>query len=353
MPSGYSSDGIYRSEWPALQHVPVRNSWSLLLDEIPYSFSPSRENPSQAEGKTNLMALKDGHSQQSYTFRQLKDVTLQVGAGLLEGAGLKRGDVVFTAMIPNISFAVVYLSLQAAGLVIAASNPLYTPSELQHVVGLVKPKAIITTSTFLPAFEKAGLRGSFQFLLADGDPARKETWPELGSSIWALQSLVDYSSATLRRLLAQKGGLFEADAKEGSKLLMDTPNGLFFSSGTSGLPKAVVLTHRNTYEQVKTLLSAPGYMSLPPDLARQEAAKGKPTPTSPSTKQDSSNEEDDFQSALTSLGLASTGEESADRSARSSRDAGAEPNNVQPAVVSAHESQALTLPAFHIGGMLR
>lgn len=114
----------------------------------------------------------------------------------------------------------------------------------------------------MPLFEKvlsANNGKKPKLMLAAGDPLEKDTWPSTGGSvIWALQTLVDEDDKQLRKLLAAEGGLSTSNE------MMEATNGLFFSSGTSGLPKAVVLTHRNTWEQVKALLSAPGLTSLPP-----------------------------------------------------------------------------------------
>lgn len=85
--------GVYTSPYPPLPSLPLLPTWSILLDDHPYSnvASPSGDGKG---GKKDQIALRDCHSGVAYTFEQLRGITLRLGAGLLKGAGLKRGDVV-------------------------------------------------------------------------------------------------------------------------------------------------------------------------------------------------------------------------------------------------------------------
>jgi hypothetical protein len=88
-----SSEGIYTSTYPTLPSLPLKPTWSILLDDHPYSNVASPSGNGKG-GKKDQIALRDCHSGKAYTFEQLRHITLRLGAGLIKGAGLKRGDVV-------------------------------------------------------------------------------------------------------------------------------------------------------------------------------------------------------------------------------------------------------------------
>ncbi|KAF7564050.1 hypothetical protein G7046_g80 [Stylonectria norvegica] len=178
---------------------------------------------------TNLLPaiLVDGETNRSYTFAQIKDRSITFGRGLKHALQWRKSDVLAFFTPNNIDIPVVNLGLLWAGGVASPANPTYTPEELARQLDDSKARALITQKRFLQtackAAELAGLPLSNVYLLGDerdeqgkfghwSDLTAKEAWfPPRKPSI---------------------------DPKKDLAYLV-------YSSGTTGLPKGVMLTHYN------------------------------------------------------------------------------------------------------------
>src|SRR3982751_999400 len=67
----------------------------------------------------------------SISYKEMKEITDKI-AGALASLGVKKGDRVGIFMPNTPQFVMVFFGILKAGGVVVATNPLYTPSEIEH-----------------------------------------------------------------------------------------------------------------------------------------------------------------------------------------------------------------------------
>ena len=168
-------------------------------------------------------ALVDGLKGDTITHGQLAAYVDRVAAAL-HARGLRKGDVV-AVFCPNTPwFPVVFHGIAAAGCVMSPINSLYTPDEIAFQLRDSGAKVLITVSPFL-----------------DRAMAAVETSPV--DEIVVLDGAEGHAS--LVDLLSTDAPSVQVDIDPANDLVT-----LPYSSGTTGLPKGVMLTHRNLVANV-------------------------------------------------------------------------------------------------------
>ncbi|HWM88523.1 MAG TPA: AMP-binding protein, partial [Kofleriaceae bacterium] len=161
----------------------------------------------------------DGAVTRSVTWAEHADEIRKVAAFLL-AAGLEPGDRVALFGINSTAWAAAALAIQAARGVLVPIYPASTPEQVAYVV------------------RSSGARFVF------ADPALRERAPEPGDA--RILSLGGDSHAELLRAGADR---LAADPdlvdRELARAELDEPALLFYTSGTTGDPKGVPLSHRN------------------------------------------------------------------------------------------------------------
>ncbi|CDW99115.1 hypothetical protein [Sporisorium scitamineum] len=180
--------------------------------------------------------LRDCGSGRTITLGRLKLDAQRLGVGLITKGSLKPGDTVLLYLDSSIEFAVALLASQFAGLRVALANPDYLPAELKHVYRLTKPKKVFVSSQNMNRISKATI-GIHHLIL------------------------IDNHAAGLDRVLSFKDLMSdEATAKQAKAYIpadLDELAYLPFSSGTTGLPKAVEISHRNVIDMVEIMGHTP------------------------------------------------------------------------------------------------
>lgn len=212
--SGYGRDGIYRSLRPPLVLPKDRN-----LSMISFLFRNSASYGSK-------LALIDADSGESLTFSQLKSTLIKVSHGFRH-LGIKKNDVVLIFSPNSIQFPLCFLGVIALGAIATTANPVYTVSELSKQVQDCKPKLVVTIPELWDKVKGFNLPvvllGSKEKLSSSGHSS--------SSKVVHFHDLVKLSGNVLT--------LPEVSIKQ-----TDTA-ALLYSSGTTGVSKGVVLTHRN------------------------------------------------------------------------------------------------------------
>jgi len=174
-------------------------------------------------------ALIDGPTGRTLTYAQL-DAAVRTFAGGLHASGFGPGDVL-AIMAPNVpEYAVVFHGVAMAGGTVTTINPTYTDTEVHHQLEDAGATILVTVPMFLETARKGaeGTKVDAVYLLGEGDADT----PALAT-------------------------LFGEPLAEQVAVDLDDVVALPYSSGTTGLSKGVMLTHRNlvaNIEQVKVPL---------------------------------------------------------------------------------------------------
>jgi 4-coumarate--CoA ligase len=170
--------------------------------------------------------LIDGPSGRTVTYGQLGYAVRRLAGGLI-ARGFAPGDVL-AIMAPNCpEYAVVFHGAVFAGGTVTTINPTYTEREVSHQLHDAKPRFLVTVSAFLDIARAAAEGGTVEeiFLLDDAN------------------GVTSYRD------------LFGEELAEPVRVSLDAPVALPYSSGTTGLSKGVVLTHRNLVANIVQTLS--------------------------------------------------------------------------------------------------
>ncbi|KAL0119142.1 hypothetical protein PUN28_009623 [Cardiocondyla obscurior] len=183
------------------------------------------------ESYPNHTALECGINGKKYTFAQAKDATSYIGRSL-RNMGLKSGDVI-ALIAPNCPDSVLgFLGSTSAGLVVTTINPVCIAEEMSRQMSKTNVKAVITStviaSTVLSA-TKACLPRETPVIVIDD-----QTGP-------IPDGLIPFNDLITR-------GKSLPPVK--TDRTFDDLAVLPFSSGTTGLAKGVMLTHRNLVSNI-------------------------------------------------------------------------------------------------------
>ncbi|XP_055881151.1 uncharacterized protein LOC106069292 [Biomphalaria glabrata] len=172
----------------------------------------------------NLVAVEDFLSGQTYTFAQLKEKAIKVASGL-HRLGYRKGDVISVYSPNHVHYPVLMLACAATGVWFSAVNPSYKEDELRRQLLHSGSKAVFTTpssaslvSTVVKCRDSL-VKDLFVFGSAEGFQGFRP----------------------FQYLLDDDGRMFpDVDINPVEDVFI-----LPYSSGTTGLPKGVMLTHYN------------------------------------------------------------------------------------------------------------
>ncbi|WP_420437339.1 AMP-binding protein [Candidatus Poriferisocius sp.] len=193
---------------------------------------------------------------ESYTFAETLDLAERVGSGML-AAGAQTGDRVLV-MIPNCSaYILAWLGSSVAGLVEVPINTAYRGSFLAHQVRTTEPVLAVIAPEFVERIVDVGdAVTSIRHYFVVGEDA------EVAAGISQLAAAGYEASPWTSLVNAAKTELPDVEARElGS---------IFFTSGTTGLSKGVMMPHAHMHlfadqcVSLTRLTEADTYMSVGP-----------------------------------------------------------------------------------------
>ncbi|KAG8059770.1 hypothetical protein GUJ93_ZPchr0002g23531 [Zizania palustris] len=212
---------IFRSKLPDIDipnHMPLHE----------YCFARAAELPDAP----CLIAVATGRM---HTFAETH-LLCRKAATALHRLGVGYGDRVMVLLQNCVEFVVAFFGVSFLGAVTTAANPFCTPQEIHKQFKASDAKLILTQATYV-------------------DKLRHEAFPRISTTAGSdtlTVITIDDEAHTPDDCLSFWGLIAHAD--EGSvpevAISPDDPVALPFSSGTTGLPKGVVLTHKSLVSSV-------------------------------------------------------------------------------------------------------
>jgi acyl-CoA synthetase (AMP-forming)/AMP-acid ligase II len=194
---------VFRGPWPDIE-IPASSLTAYVFQGV--------------ESRASKPALIDGVTDRVVTYGELYRDVRRFARGLWD-RGFRKGDV-FAVYCPNVlEYPVAFHGVARIGGIATTVNPLYTPGELERQLKDANAKYLLTTKTFL-ANAREGSRGTHVeeiFVLGEAEGA-----------------------TPYEALLANDGNPPEVEIDAANDIVA-----LPYSSGTTGLQKGVMLTHRN------------------------------------------------------------------------------------------------------------
>ena len=185
----------------------------------------------RAADRGDKPAIVDGPSGRTLTYAQLFDLVRRAAAGLAAN-GFKKGDVlgIYSPNVPE--YAVAFHAAASLGGISTTVNPLYTTRELAQQLTDCGAKFLLTVPTFM-----------------DNARAAAERVPSI-SEIFVFG---EAEGATPFASLLEHGDQPPVVAIDARNDLVALP----YSSGTTGLPKGVMLTHHNLVAELNGVNGRP------------------------------------------------------------------------------------------------
>ncbi|CAJ1941880.1 unnamed protein product [Sphenostylis stenocarpa] len=200
---------IFRSPLPDIPiptHLPLHS----------YCF----QNLSQFQHRPCLI---DSETGDILTYAEVDLAARRIAAGLHK-IGIRQGDVIMLVLRNCPQFALAFIGASHRGAVVTTANPFYTTAELTKQAVATKTRLVITQSAFVDKIKS----------LADDNEVM-------------IMCIDNFSSENVNDGVLHFSALTNADETEAPavKINPDDVVALPFSSGTSGFPKGVMLSHKN------------------------------------------------------------------------------------------------------------
>ena len=214
--------------WGGFAEVPARAS----LPSMNANLAAILERSARYHG--DRTAVVDGALR--LTYREMARRVAGIDAGLRR-LGVGEGDVVAMLMLNSHRHLELWFAIPRGGAVINDLNIRLAPAELAFILEDCGAVALIVDDAFAPlGAELAEGSSTIETVIYAGDgeaPAGAVAYEELASASGPLEPPRDVAEDTLA--------------------------GIFYTGGTTGLPKGAMLTHRSLTENAKHVLIAWGY----------------------------------------------------------------------------------------------
>jgi fatty-acyl-CoA synthase len=218
----------------------------LLGKTIPDHFASVVEKFPEREA---VVSLPQGRSQ---TYTELAESVDHLARGLL-GIGFRKGDRVGVWSTNNIEWLLLQMATARIGAVLVNINPAYRPRELAYALKRSRVQGLF----FIPSFRTSNYIAMLVEMISElreASPDRLESkeFPDLRRVVLYDPEDISktdrpYPGFTAWSDVRDKAGTVSGEVLEKITASLDTddPINIQYTSGTTGFPKAVILTHHN------------------------------------------------------------------------------------------------------------
>ncbi len=180
-------------------------------------------------------ALALGADDRSVSYGELAAAVESVASGLVE-LGLRRGQRLAIWLDKRVEFVVACFATSAAGGVFVPVNPLLKPEQVAHILADCNVRILVTTAERCALLQKV-----------------LPSCPDLREIVLVASDAQEHAQAALRTMAWN--ALASAAARTGARVLDGDMAAILYTSGCTGRPKGVVLSHRNMVTGAKSVAS--------------------------------------------------------------------------------------------------
>ncbi|KAJ7979477.1 4-coumarate:CoA ligase 4 [Quillaja saponaria] len=179
----------------------------------------------------NISLLKDrpclinGNTGETFNYSQVQLLARKVASGL-NNLGIEKGDVIMLLIQNCHQFVFAFLGASYRGAIVTTANPYYTPAEVTKQATSSKTKLIITQSAYVDKVKDFAKDNNVKLMCIDDSSS--------------VEGVLHFKELT------------EADENDipAIKINPDDVVALPYSSGTTGLPKGAMLSHKGLVTSV-------------------------------------------------------------------------------------------------------
>ncbi|KAI2791913.1 hypothetical protein POX_b01942 [Penicillium oxalicum] len=219
---------IFKSQQPAISVPENITIWDWLFE------SPA--SPLSQDGGLHSGGFTNAATNERIAYDQVKDYAVKISTALEQKFGISKGDVVALFSPNTVWYPVAMFATNRIGGIVSGASPAYNVEEMTFALRTAQAKVLMTAATSLsvavPAARNAGIPQD-RIVLLEGKQEGFTSIQDLvifGASLGAHRQ-----AAPLTIPLGQTN--------------KDLCGFLSFSSGTTGLPKAVMIAHHNVIAQ--------------------------------------------------------------------------------------------------------
>ncbi len=208
---------------------------------------------------TDICIFVLGDYQERVKLRTLTEYAKRFGTFLHDELGIRKGDVVAIDLPNSINFVVAYMGCVYIGAIMAGVNPTYRPMELLHELTITNAKVFMILDMLWSGAAKVLPKTKVEHVigcdLLDFITADTETFAKLRETVKDQSANVTAGEGATYKIHRMKKIIEETEGKDIEVDIDPWEDAAVYlmTGGTTGLPKAAILTHANIIADLNML----------------------------------------------------------------------------------------------------